>query len=220
VSPPEKKGKRAKTLLRDVCKGGIWISILCGLIWFVAPLGLPLMFSNPSHECISSHAIVMFYGGENVHTVDRLRKGLEPLNSCEKAKAFVIGGARPLRGFYGSDTMAIFLRDHGVSDARITQGRLSDDTLSNVNELITLTHMHQITHLTLVSDALHLMRIRWLLARATPALPSTVVLSYAHTSPFVHPWQVLTRPLYEMGAWGLMLMPLSIQRTILNWMRV
>jgi uncharacterized SAM-binding protein YcdF (DUF218 family) len=162
----------------------------------------------------------MFYGGENDHTVHRLRAGLTALERCEQALAFVIGGARPNRGFYGSDDMATFLRDHGISQERIFQGRYSNDTLSNVNELMAFMHTHHITHLTLVSDALHLMRIRWLLVRASPLLPSLITLGYAHTSSFVHPWHILTRPLYEIGAWSVMLMPTSIQRTLLAWVRV
>jgi uncharacterized SAM-binding protein YcdF (DUF218 family) len=210
------KAKRARGWIIHTLIG---CALLCA-IWFGA---YAYMITHPQHSlpsCSPRHAVVIFFGGENTHTTDRLHTGMAQLKRCPDAFAFVIGGARPARGFYGADDMATFLRNRGVSAHRIFQGRLSDDTFSNVHELIALTHAHQITHLTLVSDALHLMRIRFLLQSASPPPPEGLRMEGVPTSPFVAPWHILTRPLYELTAWGMMLLPSRVQRTFLGWVRV
>jgi uncharacterized SAM-binding protein YcdF (DUF218 family) len=143
----------ASVILADV--------LLSEAAWHIAAASI--READPAVACApvsgSGAAIVVFYSDDPASGGERLEAAAELARFCPSALIFLVGGARPHRGFFGSEEMARRLEMAGIERPRMRAGRASYDTESNILEARAMAMENGALRLVLVSDALHLVRI-------------------------------------------------------------
>ncbi|MCG6121913.1 MAG: YdcF family protein [Microvirga sp.] len=161
---------------------------------------------------------VVFFDADVETTLPRAEKALELVRSGRVNQVFLVGGARPDRGFYGSAVLAeIMAAREGASAARWVADRDSSDTVSNLAALRShLAENEPSGPVYLVSDDYHLWRIAWFVASDPGALGDAVF------TPGDEPRGIsvhVERTIWEIGAWLSLVVPASLRERALTLTR-
>ena len=155
----------------------------------------------------ASAAIVVFYSDDLALRRERLAKAAELARECPSALIFLVGGARPHRNYFGSEDMARGLAAMGLGRQRLRTGRESYDTQTNVLEMKAMTAADGAARLALVSDALHLWRIR---AVSGDPQPGAELFDFP-VGGDAGLMRIVSRANYEAAAWLAMLAPEALR---------
>lgn len=155
-------------------------------------------------------AIAVFYSDDPELRQERLAKAAELARQCPSSQLFLVGGARPHRGYFGSEDMARQLEAMGLGRQRLRTGRASFDTLTNVHEMRAMAAAAGADRLALVSDALHLFRIRAVFGEPAPGME----LLFFPASGEAGLARIVTRANYEAAAWLAMLAPEALREFV------
>ena len=182
------------------------------VVWRYSSLGLP----EWSRDCENHSAVVIFFGGQNVHTIARLQAAHKALLECPKMSALLVGGSRPGRSFWGSEWMRFYLVEKGISPTRLATELRSYDSRGNVTEMYALARKKDLRHLILVSDPLHLHRLLYIVHHSQFA---TIAIKTISTYPRDDRTAFLWRPHYEAMAWMAQILPESMFHRLLRMFR-
>lgn len=155
-------------------------------------------------------AIAVFYADGAAMRRERVEKAAELARACPSALIFLVGGARPHKGYFGARNMALELEGMGVASARVRTERNSFDTETNVLEMKSMAAAEGVVRLALVSDALHLLRIRAVFGDPAPGME----LLFFPASGQAGLLRIVSRPNYEAAAWLGMLAPAPLRRFV------
>lgn len=158
--------------------------------------------------------VVIFYAGSVEGTLAVAGPVLAVAREGRIDHVLIAGGARPERGFYGSEAVLETLRARsGLDLARWTAERRSYDTLSNLAAARDwLSTAEPPSVLLLASDSYHLYRIRTFIDRILPPkVLARVVWLPAEARDRSLPHR-LWRLTWEIGAWSAELLPEPLRR--------
>jgi vancomycin permeability regulator SanA len=183
------------------------------VIW----LSSPALVTKWDETCQSSTALVIFFGGENSHTRSRVNEAADALKACPALRAFLVGGARPDRGYFGSDEMKGMLVDAGVAKNRLASERISFHSFGNIDAMFELAGTGDIEELVLVSDPLHISRL------AHDASGHVSFARYRFSGlvawPAEDPLAFWWRPHYEAVAWLMQILPATLYDRVIQVFR-
>ncbi len=130
---------------------------------------------------------VVFFGSYGDETRDRVATGVQLLEDGVVDSMLFVGGARSGSSSTGAEWMLSLAEQHIAAD-RLRVGAGSKDTVSNLLAMCkALDAGRRDQQVVLVSDALHLARIGWML-EAVDCLPGEVVGVALQPSPYDPPW--------------------------------
>ena len=152
-------------------------------------------------------AIVVFYTDDPALRQERLGKAAELARECPSSLLLLVGGARPHRNYFGSEEMARGLAAMGLGRQRLRTGRESYDTQTNVLEMKAMAAADGAVRLALVSDALHLLRIRAAVGDASAGME----LFDFPVGGDAGLMRIVSRANYEAAAWLAMLAPEALR---------
>jgi uncharacterized SAM-binding protein YcdF (DUF218 family) len=155
-------------------------------------------------------AIVVFFSDDPELRRERLGKTAALALACPPAPILLVGGARPHKGYFGSEEMARQLEAVGLDRRRFRIGRASYDTRTNVLEMKAMAAADGATRLALVSDALHLLRIRAVIG---DSVPGTELIDFPAGGD-AGPARIVSRANYEAAAWLAMLAPEALRELV------
>lgn len=155
--------------------------------------------------------IAVFYTSQSDELESRLGTAAAAWFAHGRRPLLCVGGARPSRGFFGSEVMARRLMELGIDGGAIRTERKSFDTISNVEAAQRLEpHAPAVV---IVSDVLHLWRIRWIMRdswRTTVPVPTPL-----NANPLLA-WE---RVHYEVVSWLLLIGPDGLRDRLLRTIR-
>lgn len=170
--------------------------------------------------------IVVFHAGGDLDGLDR-----ESIRRMEKARAlyamskpkgvFCAGGARQSQGYFGCEMIIQAMIERGVPADVTDFDKHSNDTRSNLNEALGWVAAQNWQRVIFVSDAMHLLRIRYLVEEFA-SRPQISFISYGYAvvsgvAEYLHIWY---RVHYELLAWAAhAIFPTSLYRDILDIIR-
>ncbi|MGE0516310.1 MAG: YdcF family protein [Hyphomicrobiaceae bacterium] len=173
-----------------------------------------------AHKCIQipenlppEAPIVVFYTSDQLEREARVTAVSEAWRQFGRRPVLAVGGARPGRGYFGSEVMALRLAALGVNRRDIISERHSFDTETNIAAARELAPSARAV--VLVSDALHLARILMLLRTYWPMAEPVL-----YPAPMkVELFRVWFRVHYEAVAWLSMFVPEPLREALLKQVR-
>lgn len=216
IEPARRGVVKRRSRLRLVVAAGLVAAADIGLsaaVWHYSDTGLP----SWSRDCAEHSAVVVFFGGENTHTTSRLETARTALQECPDMPAFLVGGARPSRDFWGSEWMKSWLAETGIAEARLRTERQSRDSRGNLDAMFAIAREEGTRRLVLVSDPLHLQRLLFEAGR-TPT-HETYAFETLAAYPAADRLDFLWRPHYEALAWLEQLLPEGVHRRVVDMLR-
>ncbi len=182
-------------------------------VWFASPA----FVERWDGTCRQGTALVVFFGGENSHTISRVDVAAAALATCPQLEAYLVGGARPLRSTFGSEQMKTMLENAGIAGGRLFTEKASYDSVGNVKAMFELAAARGLQDLVMVSDPLHLIR----LARQSRghAMQGSYRISGLPAWPGHDPLAFWWRPNHEALAWLLWMLPEEVFARIIRFFR-
>lgn len=176
----------------------------------------------------SSDGIIVFHGdrsgnGQDIGpgSIARMQMAEKLLQDDKGKGIFCTGGARPEIGYFGCVLMREHLVAVGLNQDKIFADTRSNDTISNIHEALMAASFHEWKSMTLVSDQMHLIRIKVLLDKF-PDKPKIIFAPvngnmFAGVGKFFQIWK---RAHYELLAWiAWKLIPTDVYRFLLDKIR-
>lgn len=163
--------------------------------------GIFIWWSVADYEAASrapaskADAAVVFFGDWGAQTQARVGKAVELLSSGKAGAIILAGGCRPAEDRDGGKLMTQMAVSRGADPLRLFPDMCSYDTRTNLVGAAEVATREHFTTFILISDALHLQRIRRL-AHETPALAGAAEVVGQSSSPF---W-AWSRAHYEIAA--------------------
>lgn len=198
----------------------VWLAGIVGVdlllsagLWIASPLWV----RHWNTTCSPHTALVVFFGGENSHTQSRVDTAREALQRCVELRAFLVGGARPQRGFFGSDEMKDQLTKRGIAEERLTTERLSFDSIGNIDAMFALARERRPRELVFVSDPLHIARLD--LIAGYHVMSERYRFSGLPAWPRDDAFAFWWRPHYEAVAWIVRMLPEELYTRITRRLR-
>lgn len=225
MDEPKTPNLKALSPLNRLKRSGALRRALALIFCFVAAdILLSLMFwlaaaasvrdGSPASACAAASAdraaIVVFYSDDPVLRQERLGSAAELARACPAASVLLVGGARPHRGYFGAVEMGRELASMGLEPSRLRTGRSSYDTETNLLEMKSLAAAEGANRLALVSDALHLLRIRTVFGQPDPGTE----LLFFPASGDARLTRIVSRANYEAAAWLFMLAPVPLREYV------
>jgi uncharacterized SAM-binding protein YcdF (DUF218 family) len=170
------------------------------------------LFERP-RELIAGAPLIVFFTPVAHDFEARISAASEAYRRHGRRPVVAVGGSRPSRNYYGSEALGKALVRLGVDPRDIVTERISFDTSGNIDAAIRLAGPER--PLVLVTDRLHLLRIRWLMSALRPDIE--VVLYPADSA--VRPFELWWRLHYEVIAWSSMLLPTDWRNAALRVIR-
>lgn len=207
------RASRAAALLRWLAALLVADLVVSAALWATSPL----FFRQWDGACWPDTTLVVFFGGENSHTGSRVRTAAEALKACPELRAMLVGGARPERGFFGSEEMMRQLVEAGNVETRLVSERRSFDSPGNIEAMFSLADLWQPAELVLVSDPLHVLRLAHIAGEreAAARYRLTGLAAWPREDPLAFWW----RPHYEAAAWVAQMMPRGLYGRIVALIR-
>ena len=171
----------------------------------------------------SSYPMAILWGDENEigsETERRIAYAIEVWKSGDRSRlVFCIGGARPVRGYFGSQVLTERLVAAGVPREQIHKGSGSNDTVSNLSELAGAARAHGIRNVMVVTDRLQAMRIAWFLHVPDGLEIDWSLYNFRQAVPRFGVFELWRRIHYEWVALLSLLVPDSMRRSIIDRFR-
>ena len=171
----------------------------------------------------SSYPLAILWGDENEigpETERRIAHSIEIWKGGDRSRfIFCIGGARPIRGYFGSQVLTERLVAAGVPPEQIYKGSGSNDTISNLSELADATRARGIRNVVVVTDRLQALRIAWFLHVPDGLEIDWSLYSFRQAIPRFGVFELWRRIHYEWVALLSLLVPDSIRRSTIDRFR-
>jgi len=171
----------------------------------------------------NSYPLAILWGDENEigsETERRIAYAIEVWKSGDRSRPFFcIGGARPVRGYFGSQVLTERLVAAGVPPEQIYKGSGSNDTISNLSELAGATRARGVRNVVVVTDRLQAMRIAWFLHVPDGLEIDWSLYSFRQAVPRFGVFELWRRIHYEWVALLSLLVPDSMRRSIIDRFR-